>query len=80
MIGLKNRGYGCFTATLRCDECNKINLTKEFSWDRDHIGMGEKEKINGVMLLESEKREINYCVKCGKSLRKGENSWTHKEK
>ena len=71
MITIINRGYGCFKVTLSCNECSKVNLTREFSWDRDHIGMGEKKKIKEIILLEAEKREINYCVKCGKSLREG---------
>ena len=60
--------YGCFTAYAVCEACDKVVLKRPFSWESDHIGAGENEKITGVMEEELAKKEIIYCCKCGKKL------------
>lgn len=65
---IEDRGYGCFRVTAKCNECNKILFGREFSYDSDHIGIGNKEKIYTVMENNRQDMEMNYCFKCGCNL------------
>lgn len=65
---LIDRQYGCFQVIAKCDVCDKKLFNRAFSWNDDHIGMGEEEKINTIMEMKRQDMEMNYCFKCGHDL------------
>jgi len=60
-----NIGCGCFTAHYLCEKCGKVLCNESFSWEKYHVGIGDKEKIKVIMDNKMKKLEINYCCKCG---------------
>ena len=62
-----DKKYGCFRARILC-ECGRTLTEKDFSWDRDRIGIGEKEIIIDKLVKIMERDKINYCATCGKEI------------
>ena len=62
---IKDLRYGCFEVVAICNECKKPLFNRSFSWDSDHIGINDTEKIIEVMEQKRFEEEINYCYKCG---------------
>ncbi len=60
--------YGCFLVKVVCDFCQKSVINIGFSWDRQHIGVGEKEKIREYVRNELETKDMHYCYRCGTEL------------
>mgnify|MGYP003415089897 CR=1 FL=1 len=52
-IGLKDLRYGCFNAYYICAECGKLLFTESFSYDRQHISMGQKDEILKYMEVKN---------------------------
>ncbi len=65
---IKDRRYGCFEVIAICDECKKLLYNRGFSWEIDHIGINDTEKIIEIMEQKRFEKEINYCYKCGHSI------------
>lgn len=68
-LDIKDAKYGCFTTDLKCNNCNKILVHREFSWDNDHISTGDMNKILQIFRDMLTEDEIYYCPKCGTELR-----------
>lgn len=68
-IGLKDLRYGCFDAYYKCAECGKILFKESFSYDRQHISMGDKDEIVRYMDDKAKEKEVNFCFKCGVNVR-----------
>ena len=67
-INIVDRDYGCFSAYVRCSKCHAKLHSQGFSFARDKIGIGDKEKISECLKQNMEKFEIFYCHKCGSKL------------
>lgn len=65
---IKDRQYGCFDVFCKCKNCDKVLLKKSFDWGRDKIGMGQKDKIEEMLIKQMDKSELSYCYRCGNRL------------
>lgn len=69
---VKDNNYGCFTAYYVCKNCEKVLFKEGFSWDRQHIGIGEQDKIEQYMDIKAVEKQMYFCFKCGTKIAESE--------
>lgn len=65
---LIDKKYGCFGVKCKCSKCGKVNKNIDLSFNNDKVGIGEVDKIKGIVVERFVEEEHFYCIRCGNKI------------